>query len=317
VVVTGATGHLGRYVVDELARTGHDVVAVSRRGQLPDRPFGAPAPATETSVHSCAADLTDDRAVDVLAAALSGASGLVHLAAWHPPATAASTAADRRALIEGNVLGTQRVLDAVRAAGGVPVVVYASTFEVYGAPPRPGPVDEDCPPSPVTDYGATKLAGEDHLFAFAAEEGVRTLALRLPAIYGPGERVSRALPNFLRAVARGDRPVVQGDGRDRRDQVHGRDAAWAFVEALQRGPGGAYNVSDGAPHTILELAETALRVAGMTGGPERRPAAKPPLDFHMNIDKARRDLGFRPAISLESGMAQQLAWLRTAAPADS
>ncbi len=214
VIVTGATGHLGRYVVDELARAGFDVVAASRGGAVPPPPFGAVAPAP---VRTLALDVADDGAVAALAAALATPAAIVHLAAWHPPATAASTAADRRGLIETNVLGTQRVLDAARARD-VDVVVYASSFEIYGLPTRPGPVAEDDPTQPMTDYGATKLAGEDHLYAFAAETGRRAVALRLPAVYGPDERVARALPNFLRRVAAGERPVIHGDGTDRRDR---------------------------------------------------------------------------------------------------
>jgi UDP-glucose 4-epimerase len=307
VIVTGATGHLGRYVVDELARAGFDVVAASRAGGLPPPPFGAGAPAR---IRTLMLDVAGDGAVAALADALATPAAIVHLAAWHPPATAASTAADRRGLLETNVLGTQRVLDAARARD-VDVVVYASSFEIYGLPTRPDPVTEDDPTQPMTDYGATKLAGEDHLRAFAAESGRRAVALRLPAVYGPGERVARALPNFLRRVAAGERPVIHGDGSDRRDQIHARDAARAIACALAGGATGAYNISDGVPHAIADLARMALQVAGLDGEPERRPAEKPRVDFHMRIDKARRELGFSPLIALADGMAEELAWLRS------
>jgi UDP-glucose 4-epimerase len=310
VIVTGATGHVGRYTVDALARAGFDVVAASRSGAVPAPPFGS-APA---AVRTLALDVADDSAVALLADALVPGAAIVHLAGWHPPATAASTGADRRALIETNVLGTQRVLDAARLNGALDVVVYASTFEIYGVPDRPGAVTEDAPTHPITDYGATKLAGEDHLFAFAAESGLRAVALRLPAVYGPGERVARALPNFIRRVAAGERPVIHGEGLDRRDQIHARDAARAIAGALAGGETGAYNVSDGAPHTIWELAETAMRAAGLPGAPERRPAQKPPLDFHMAIDRARQALGFAAAVALADGVAEQLAWVRAGAP---
>jgi nucleoside-diphosphate-sugar epimerase len=312
LVVTGATGHLGQYVVDRFARAGVEVVAISRGGQSPGRPFGANIAARPLPIRPLAADLTADAAIDLVAAELGPGAGLVHLAAWHPPATAETSAADRRALIETNVVGTQRVLDAVRIAGGAEIVVFASTFEVYG-PPATTPIGEDSPLSPHNDYGVTKLSGEDHLFAFAAEERIRALALRLPAIYGPGETVARALPNFLRAVVRGARPVIYGDGSDRRDQIHAADAALAIERAVATGDTGAYNVSDGLPHTIRDLALTAMEVAGMPGDPESRPRQKPRVDFHMNIEKARRILGFEPAVVLETGMAEQLRWLRQAA----
>jgi UDP-glucose 4-epimerase len=307
VVVTGATGHVGGYVVDRLARLGCEVVAASRAGRLPAPPFGALGPAP--GVRALSLDVARDAAVDVLAAELEGAA-LVHLAGWYPPATAASSPADRRVLLDVNVLGTQRVLEAARRCRRVEVVVYASTFEVYGPPSAPGPVTEETRPMPVNDYGVTKLAGEDYLFAFAAEQGTRAISLRLPAVYGPGEVVSRALPNFLRAVSRGTRPVVYGDGGDERDQIHAADSALAVERALFTSAAGVYNAADGARHTILDLARTAMQVAGMSGEPERRPAEKPRVDFHMSIEKARRDLGFTPEVTLAAGMEEELRWLR-------
>lgn len=298
VVVTGATGHLGRAVVEALA--GHDVVAVSRSGADVGRARGL------------ACDLAEETAVGTLARALGADVALIHLAAWHPPATAATTPEDRRGLLETNVLGTMRALDAARG-GNVACVVYASTFEVYG-PPRTSPVDEAHRTYPTTDYGATKLAGEHHLAAFAYEEGgVRTVALRMPAIYGPGETTPRALPNFLTEVLHRGRPVIFGDGGDLRDQLHVRDAAAAVRLGLERGDG-VYNVADGEPHAIGEIARLAMKVGSMEGEPRIEERVKPRLDFHMSIDKARAELGFEPRVSLEEGMAEQLEWLRRGAP---
>jgi nucleoside-diphosphate-sugar epimerase len=298
-------------VVHRLAAAGCQVVAASRSGGLPEAPFEEPPLSGE--VRPLALDVAAESAVDVLRAEVATDVAVVHLAAWHPPATAASTPGDRARLIAVNVMGTMRVLDAVRAAGGARIVVYASTFEVYGVPPDAAPVTEDSPTRPFSDYGATKLSGEDHLFAFAAEQGISAVALRLPAIYGPGERVSRALPNFLRAVARGERPKVYGTGLDRRDQLHAADAALGVECALVSVKSGVYNVADGEPHSVLDLARAALGVAERGDEPEHVPAQaqKPSFDFHMSIDKIRSQLGFDPRVRLADGMRQQLRWIRS------
>ena len=312
-VVTGATGHLGTDVVAELLGAGYEVVAVSRRGELPAAPFGAPA--NNHRARALAADVSTDSATVALAAELGPEVALVHLAAWHPPATAATGPADRRRLIDVNVLGTMRALDAARRErGGAAVVVYASSFEVYGEPEDRQVIDESARTAPLTDYGATKLAGEDHLLSFAAEEDIRVLALRMPAIYGPGERTARALPNFLRAAARGERPVIFGDGGDLRDQLHARDAARAVTRCLSSSASGIFNVADGAPHSILELARTALALAGSPEQPERKPREKPRRDYHMSIERARRELGFSPAVDLMTGMREELSWMRAGEP---
>jgi nucleoside-diphosphate-sugar epimerase len=293
VVVTGASGHLGDAITRALREEGYEVVAVGgpRTGGI---------------------DLRHDRAVDDLAVRLGSDVALVHAAGLHPPATAATTADDRRALIDVNVLGTQRVLDAARRVrGGVAAVVYVSSFEVYGAPIGQ-PIDEDHPTRPLFDYGATKLAGEDHALAFGEEEGARVTCLRMPAVYGPGERTPRLLPLCLSSVARGEAPTIHGDGHDLRDQLYVEDAAAAVVAAIGAPGGGIFNIADGAAHSVAEIALTAMEVAGLSGGPRRAPRLKPRRDYHMSIARARAALGFKPRIPLREGMARQLAWLRAA-----
>lgn len=309
VVVTGATGHLGRYVVRALSAHDLEIVALSRSGAVPQAPFG-PAPERAVGrVTPLALDIESEQAALELSELLGPGSALVHLAAWHPPATANTTPDDRRRLMSANVYGTMRVLEAARLRPTA-CVAYASSFEVYGLPEGPGAVDETARLNPVSDYGATKLAGEDHLLAFAYEERTRVVALRMPAVYGPGEITSRALPNFLAQVARGERPRVLGTGADLRDQLHARDAASAVERALFSEASGIFNAADGEAHSIAALARTALAVAGMGGEPEQAPSQKPSYDFHMSIAKARRELGFEPRVRLADGMAEQLAWLR-------
>jgi nucleoside-diphosphate-sugar epimerase len=312
-VVTGATGHLGRYVVHALAGRGQ-VVALSRSGALPAAPFGeAAAPCGR--IVAKALDLTSERAALDLARELGPEAVLIHLAAWHPPATANTGPRERCRLLEHNVLGTMRALDAARRErGGVAAVVYASSFEVYGIPEAPGAVTEEHRVNPISDYGASKLAGEDHLMAFAYEEQTRVVALRFPAIYGAGEHTSRALPNFLKQVARGERPRIMGSGTDLRDQVHALDAARAIELCALGGARGIFNLADGEPHSIASLARAALAVAGLADEPDFAPSERARYDFHMSVDKAQRELGFVPEVTLGDGLRQQLAWLRAGAP---
>ncbi len=307
IVVTGASGHLGKSVVHLLASAGHEIVAASRRGTT-EAPFGKTATG---SVRGVRVDLAEDAAVEILAEALAGGAALVHLAAWHPPATATTSPSDRSRLLEANVLGTMRAYEAARRAKA-PSVVYASSFEVYGEP-RENPITEAARVHPLTDYGASKLAGEDHLCSLEAEDGIRGVSLRFPAIYGPGEQTSRALPNFLRAVRAGEVPTLFGGGDDLRDVVHVDDAARAIERALAVTASGIFNIHDGAAHSIRELAERAMDVAGMAGKPNDKPREKPRRDYHMSIARAEEVLGYAPQVSLARGMSEQLAWLRATA----
>ncbi len=309
VVVTGATGHVGKWVIHLLAQRGHEVVALSRGGQHPGAPFGE-QPRMQGAVQGVALDITREEAVEILAPHLGPEVVLIHLAAWHPPATASTTVQDLHGLIEANVLGTMRVLDAARRVrAGVASVVYASTFEVYGEP-QATPITEDHRTQPITDYGATKLSGEHHVAVFAQEERCRTTALRMPAIYGPEEHTPRALPLMLQAVARGEVPTIFGNGEDLRDQLYVSDAAAAVVAAALGSASGVFNVADGESHSIRAIAECALELVGIAGGPHLQPRVKPQRNYHMNIDRARRELPFSPQMRLRDGMQRQLDWLR-------
>jgi UDP-glucose 4-epimerase len=287
IAVTGASGHLGSVLVRALEAQGDVVIALRSRD----------------------ADLAVDECIPALSGKLEGVDAIAHLAAWHPAATAASTPADRTRLLEVNTFGTMRLLEAaVRAS--VRSVVYVSTFEVYGTPAT-SLIDEEHSTYPLTDYGVTKLAGEDHVLALANEvPDLRAVVLRMPAIYGPGERTPRILPNSLERVLKGERPVVYGDGGDLRDQIFVDDAARATRLALGSKATGIFNVADGAPHSVGEIARTAMRLGGMDGEPQVEPRQKPRLDFHMSTERAARELGFGGCVSLEEGMKRQLAWLR-------
>ncbi len=299
VVVTGASGWVGQHLVAALLVRDHEVVATSRSGRTPQP--------RSSRVHPLAVDLDTEDAVEELARELGSEAALIHLAWAH-----SSNARDqRRGLFETNVFGTMRVLDAARSAG-VRAVIYASSFEVYGAT-QDRPLLETSRVQPLTDYGAAKLAGEDHLLAFAEEQQVRVVALRFPALYGPGGHGCGLLSQLLQAVAAGKSPVIQGDSRDQHDLLHVRDAASACLLAVESDGHGIINVASGRAYSTAELAELTLSLSGRGHSPEYLPRIEPRRDNQMSIEKARQQLGFASAVPLEAGIAEQLAWLRSQA----
>jgi nucleoside-diphosphate-sugar epimerase len=155
----------------------------------------------------------------------------------------------------------------------------------------------------------TKLAGEKYTALFTNERGIPAAALRLPAIYGPGDLLRRAIGNFLFAAARGEPLEIRGDGADLREFVHCRDAAAAVHTALERRAFGVFNISGGAV-SIRELAEAVSRAAGdarIVWG-ERDKARQ---DWVLDITRARHELGWKPSVTLDEGISETLAWVRS------
>ena len=220
----------------------------------------------------------------------AAADVVVHLAAQ----TIVSEAyADPVATFEANVAL------AWRTAAAAPRCVFASTDQVYGPRP-PVPVGEDAPLAPEGPYATSKAA---------ADMLLRTLpgcvVARLANVYGPGDRhATRLVPGVVAAVREGRRPVVRGDGGARRDLIHVDDVVDALLLLADRGEEGeAYNVGTGEPHSVLEVVERALRVAGSDLEPDVLGDAPPGEGGGRALDCAKlRALGWRPRVGLEEGL---------------
>jgi len=253
-----------------------------------------------------------------LRAAVTGASGLVgsHLAArlgghlvdsiedadvvFHLAAQTIVSAAyaDPVATFEANVAL------AWRTAAAAPRCVFASTDQVYGPRP-PAPITEDAPLAPESPYATSKAA---------ADLLVRTLpgvvVARLANVYGPGDRhASRLVPGAVAAVREGRSPQIRGDGMSERDLLFVEDAVNALLVLADGGDAGtAYNVASGASHSVRDVVDTVLRVAGSDLEPEILGGAPPGEGGRRALDTARlRALGWEPRVSLEDGIRITLA----------
>lgn len=305
VAITGASGHLGQWTIAAVQAAGHEVLGLSRHAlaapTIPGLAFSAP--------RWLQVDLADPGCGGVLRDALCDVNAVVHLAGYIPSDTALAASSDAFATLHANVFGAVHLLGALAAAPRLRSVVYASSFEVYGRP-LASPIPESHPARPLGYFGASKLAGEHYVRLFGADRGLHCASLRLPAVYGPGDRLRRAIGNFVRAAAQGRAAEIHGDGEDRRDLVYVADAAEAIVRALGAGADGPINLGSGRGFSILQLAEAVRAVAGLDAAPQRLPRQKPALDYVLDVERARRVLGWQPRTSLEDGIAAQLAWAR-------
>ncbi|MEU7525283.1 NAD-dependent epimerase/dehydratase family protein [Saccharothrix sp. NPDC042600] len=235
---------------------------------------------------------------DVRSAEVPACDGVVHLAALVRIRESFNNPLD---YYDVNVTGTLRLLRA-----GAPRFVLASTAGVYGTPC--GPVlAEDHPRMPTNPYAATKAAAEDAV-TWSARTGVAGAVLRLFNIAGGGDRDDTRLVTRACGVAAGRLPSLEvfGDGMAVRDFVHVRDAARAFVVALETAEPGrcaAYNVG-ATPASVTEVVAAVERVTGHPVEVVRRPA-HPGETRELRADTARlRGLGWEPR---ESGLAEIVA----------
>jgi UDP-glucose 4-epimerase len=306
-LVTGAAGFIGSHVSESLLADGHEVVGIDCFTDY------YPRPVKEENLRALRANarfrLVEASLQDAeLAPLLDGAEHVYHLAAQ--AGVRASWGREFSLYSDHNVLATQRLLEAALAAGR-PTVVYASSSSVYGDAPSL-PLREDGPCQPVSPYGVTKLAAEHLAVLYHRNHGLPTVSLRFFTVYGPRQRPDMAFHRFLKA-ARDDQAVtVFGDGLQTRDFTYVSDVVSAVRAAPLSGrPGSVYNVGGGERVALNEVLRIVESVTERPLRMQRQEAQKGDMrDTFADTTAARRDLGFRPTVSLAEGLAREWEWIR-------
>lgn len=212
---------------------------------------------------------------------------------------------------QANTMGTLNVLNAARL-NGVQRVVMASTSAVYGNNPV-SPKSERMAPDPISPYASSKLATESMGQVFTEGYGLPCVMLRYFNVYGPGQdpnsAYAAAIPKFLAKMARGERPVVFGDGGQTRDFVYVRDVVRANLLAMSSSAaiGKTYNVASGSAVTILDIVNAIADHLGIDANPEFLPArAGDVRDSLADVSRIANDLGFRAETSLSVGLGETI-----------
>lgn len=313
-LVTGASGFVGGHLIETLLGEGWKVRALVRASS---RLQWVPTDRIEIAVGRL-----DDR--PVLARAMSGVSVVFHLAA----VTVALDANDYKRI---NVDGTRHVLDAMRAGAPDALLVYCSS-QAAGGPSRAGrPMTEHDPPAPIGPYGDSKLASERLL----AESDCHHVIVRPPAVYGP--RDVDILAAFK--LARSGLAIRLGPKGQRLSLVHVRDLSRGLLAAATApNARGVYYVSGdtlpweslidtighavGREPRVIPVPAAVPIVAGAVERTVSRLTGKKVLlteervlnlrqpDWSCDDGRARRELGYAPAIDLTSGFTETAAWYR-------
>ena len=256
VAVTGATGFLGRYIVNHLLESGHSC----RCWYRPDSDCGGFIESGGPKIEWLPGELGDPKAAQLL---VENVDAVVHSALQHGGGRFRATGDDLMSFVELNVLGTLRLIQAARRAN-VGRFIFISTCAVHDVILQDRPLDETHPLWPKSHYGAHKAAIEKFVHSFGLGEGYAICALRPTGIYGLARPVSSSKWYKLVQEVKAGRPVESAAGGK---EVHAADVAKAVGILLTASgiAGQAYNCYD-----MYISDEMVARIArGLTGSDSR------------------------------------------------
>jgi CDP-glucose 4,6-dehydratase len=309
VLVTGATGLLGGWLVSRLVALGADVVCLVRDwvpqsiligGDLLDR------------VRVARGDINDQEFLERLLAEYE-IDTVQHLAAQTIVGVGLKSPVGT---FETNIGGTWRLLEACRCVG-VKQVVVASSDKAYGEQ-TVLPYDEDMPLDGRHPYDASKSCADILTQTYAHTYGVKAAITRCGNFYGGGDlNWNRLFPGTIRSVLRGQRPVIRSDGTFVRDYIYIEDAAEAYLDlatalALRDDLAGeAFNFSTETPLSARAAVEKILAAMGSTLEPDIRNEARAEIKHQfLSAKKAREVLGWKPVYAVDDALARTIGWYR-------
>jgi UDP-glucose 4-epimerase len=293
-VVTGGAGFIGSHMVDLLVARGFEVRVIDNLvgGRLENLAEHRGGPVTLAQL--------DIRALDATTNPFEGAKFVFHFAGIGDIVPSIERPVD---YMSTNVLGTVRVLECARAAG-VEKLVYAASSSCYGL--ADVPTGEDHPIRPQYPYALSKYQGEQAAFHWHEVYGLPVNSIRIFNAYGTRSRTSGAYGAvfgvFLRQKLAGRPFTVVGDGTQTRDFLYVTDVAEAFyAAAVTPLTGRFWNLGAGRPQSVNQL--VALLGGEVVHIPKR--PGEPDCTF-ADIFKIVSELGWKPAVSFEEGVARVL-----------
>ncbi len=307
VIVTGGAGFIGS-ATSELLCKNYDVVIIDNlySGSLNNIKHLLKL----DNVKFIKVDITNyNEFIDKLRLVNNNVISVVHLASI---VNVDEVYANPRRALEVNVIGIVNVLEFMRKFD-IERIVYASSVAIYGEP-QYLPIDEDHPLRPRNLYGLTKLMGENILWRYYEDYGIRFIALRYFNVYGPRMRPGQygsVIYKFIESLLRNKPPTIYGDGNQTRDFIYVYDVARANVKALNSDYIGALNIGTGHEVSINELYSIICKLIGKCIKPRRGPPRRGDIRrSRADIGRAKKVLKWKPTVDLLAGLKYTINYYR-------
>lgn len=301
VLVTGGAGFIGSHLVDKLIENGHEVIVL-------DNLSNGNKTNVNPAAHFFKIDIRDKKIVDIFRK--EKPEVVFHLAAQ---INLRKSIENPEYDAEINILGSLNLLKCC-VEYDVRKIVFSSSAAVYGEP-QYLPVDEKHPTEPSSPYGVSKLSVEKYLKLFNETHGLDYIIFRYANVYGERQNPrgeAGVISIFIDKLLRGERPIIFGDGEQTRDYVYVKDVAEATINAMEKNvKNEIINIGTGKEITVNGLFKKIRELLKVDIEPIHEKPKKEVRRFFMNIEKAKKLLGWEPKTNLEKGLSNTIHYLKT------
>lgn len=297
VIITGGAGFIGSHLVDRLVSMGYKVLVIDNLSS-----------GSEDNLNEKAEFLKKDICDKDLDSVVKKYSPLFifHLAAQIDVRKSLKDPLWDEGI---NIQGTLNLLEAARGEKIKKIIFSSTGGAIYGEAKN---ADEKLLPKPLSPYGVAKLTCEHYFRVYSEWKNVPFTSLRYGNVYGPrqdpyGEAGVVAI--FCNQLIEEKTPILYGHGKMVRDYIYVLDVIEANIKAMNRGEGGIFNIGTGTPTTVSELFSILKDVSGKKMKPEFADAREGEIsEIYLNWEKARKELKWKPEISLKNGLKETFDW---------
>lgn len=283
--ITGASGFIGRHLMDALLRQGYPVIALSRKKDL----------VLPSKVKVINGDLTDGCG---LPSFLEKTDILIHLAARILP--------PEEEMFKDNVITTWNLIsEALKHK--IKKVIYISSIVVYGDNKgKKFKESDECHPS--TEYGLSKYLAEKLIQFWAVKTGNSAVILRPFNIYGPGNKKG-IIHDFYEAIKKTDEVTIYGDGKQKRDFLYIDDAVELVSRLINNSAEGIYNIGTGENYAVSDLPAKFGKILNKKIRVAFDSEEKGKVySILYDITKVEKELGWKSGVSLDNGLKKTISW---------
>ena len=311
VLVTGATGLLGSWMVSELLEEGATVTCLVRDWVPASKLISSGQIEQVNTVHG----KLEDYELVLRAINEHEIDTVFHLAAQTIVGTASRSALST---FEANIKGTWNLLEACRVCDGlIERIVVASSDKAYGSHENL-PYTEDMALQGRFPYDVSKSCSDLIAQSYFHSYGLPITITRCVNLFGGGDlSFNRLVPGTILSALKGERPIIRSDGKFVRDYFYVMNAVDGYMKLAERMPdegivGEAFNFGYGEPLTVIELVDEILEMMDRT---DLKPhilneASNEILNQYLDCSKAQKALGWKPKYSRKEGLAKTIDWYR-------